>query len=84
VWPDVKRADVDTRTVLRYADDWKRGQSRIGALDRLFVDGVPEKVAAAKIEQLVEQGLLQYGVSPAFPWPTPAGVEELHRPRRLI
>ena len=37
----------------------------------------PVKVALAKIEQLEEQDLLEYGVSASYAWPTPEGLKVL-------
>lgn len=41
----------------------------------------PAKVVEAKLEQLCDRGLLDYGVSLSFPWRTPEGETELARLR---
>ena len=39
--------------------------------------GYPPKVAMRKLEQLVERGLADYGVSVAYTWRTPEGEDAL-------
>jgi hypothetical protein len=38
-------------------------------LDALVLEGVPEKVAYAKIVKLVKRDVLDYGTSPRCAWP---------------
>lgn len=62
---------------------WRRGNPRddcpLTTLARS--GGVPEKVALRKIEALVDKGLAEYGVSPAYAWRTPEGEARLQELR---
>ena len=40
-----------------------------GVIDALVAEGVPEKVAYAKVLHMVKRRLLDYGVSPYYAWP---------------
>ena len=69
----MKCADIDDALVIRYAADFHDRISTTPVGARLVEDGVPPKVATAKIERLVSRGLLNYGVSPNTAWPTGRG-----------
>lgn len=51
-------------------------------LSNLITQGVPEKVALRKIEQLVDRAWLEYGVSINYVWLTPLGKTERQALRR--
>jgi hypothetical protein len=65
----VKRADVADGHVLELAQRWREGFGQPGVIDALMAEGVPEKVALAKVEHMVSRRLLDYGVSPYYAWP---------------
>lgn len=71
----MKRRDIDDLLVIRGAADWwdRRDQGTLCVGARLVGMGIPSKLAVAKIEHLVSRGMLEYGVSPWFAWPTPKG-----------
>jgi hypothetical protein len=41
-----------------------------GVIELLVEEGVPEKLAYAKVEKLSDDGYLDYGTSPRYAWPT--------------
>lgn len=43
--------------------------------DELVAAGVPWKIVIRRIDRMVSEGLLDYGVSARLPWLTPKGVE---------
>jgi hypothetical protein len=65
----VKRADVADEHVLELAQRWRENSSQPGVIDALMAEGVPEKVALAKVEHMACRNLLDYGVSPYYAWP---------------
>ena len=67
----MKRADLADEHVIDLARRWKDGPmfTEPGVYAALVAEGVPEKVAMAKIMHLVKRGLLDYGVSLNFCWP---------------
>jgi hypothetical protein len=72
----VKRSDISDREALEAC--WGFGEpSRPGGLSVLVGRGYPQKVAEAKLEQLVDRGWLDYGVSVGCPWRTPVGEASL-------
>lgn len=76
----MKRSEITDRGALEAC--WGYGKpSGSGGLTVLMQAGYPQKVAEAKLEQLVERGWLEYGVSIAFPWRTPKGEVEVARMR---
>lgn len=75
----MKRA-ISDREALEACWPWGGGISSAGAL-AILAEAYPEKVALSKLEQLSDQGLIDYGVSLAFPWRTPEGEAELLRLR---
>lgn len=68
----MKRSDIADEHVLELARAYQDGQfgKRIGVYDALVAEGVPSKLAYAKIKHMVDRGLLDYGVSLCYPWPT--------------
>jgi hypothetical protein len=69
----VKCSDIADDLVIRYAADFHDRISNTPAGTRLMEDGVPKKVAAAKVDRLIRRGLLDFGVSPNTAWPTDKG-----------
>ncbi|MBB4931827.1 hypothetical protein F4561_002647 [Lipingzhangella halophila] len=65
----MKRADLDTRTVLAAIRD--HGMSAYGHLCATY----PEKVVLAAFEREVRAGRTECGVAPHLPWLTRAGRE---------
>lgn len=72
----MKRSDLDDVHVLALAARWRAsGYDTVpGVIQALMDEGVPAKVARAKVEHLVSRGLMDYGVSPSFAWPTQEGL----------
>lgn len=64
--------DIDDRRVVQLAHDWQKGAPE-GVVAALVTEGVPRKLAVAKVEQLESKRLLESGVSSNYAWPTPAG-----------
>lgn len=77
----VKRSDLGTADMLRLIDEMRdeplRGDGR-DVPGRL--PGVPYKVVLAKLEQLGEQRLIDWGVVITRPWLTGAGQARLRQP----
>lgn len=68
----MKRSDITDEHVLELAGCWQRDFSQPGVIAALMAEGVPEKVALAKVEHMVRRRLLDYGVSPYYAWPAHA------------
>ena len=69
----VKCADIDDGHVIELARQWQQQpHSHPGVVAALVAEGVPEKVAVAKVERLVRRGLLDYGTTLRYAWPTEA------------
>jgi hypothetical protein len=68
--PPMQSKGIPDHHVLWLAWRWRQDPRCPCALDALVAEGVPAKLAAAKIERLVARGLLDYGVSVRCPWPT--------------
>jgi hypothetical protein len=66
----MKRADIPDDHVVALARRWQL-DGGAGAWSTLVDEGVPAKLATAKIEHLTTCGLLDYGVSVKLPWPGP-------------
>lgn len=64
----MKRSDITDEHVLELARAWQRREG-VPTLDALIAEGVPRKVAEAKIEHLHARGLLEIGVSVRCAWP---------------
>jgi hypothetical protein len=65
----MKRSDVTDEHVLELAQRWRQGVDQPGVIDALMAEGIPEKVALAKVEHMVRRHLLDYGVSHNYAWP---------------
>jgi hypothetical protein len=68
----VKRSDISDDHVIELARAWHDaplGSKPPGVVAALMAEGVPEKVALAKVEHMVRRRLLDYGVSPYCAWP---------------
>jgi hypothetical protein len=65
----VKRSDISDEHVLELCRAWQRGIGAPGALQALLDEGVPHKVGLAKIYHMADRGLVEWGVSAAYPWP---------------
>lgn len=67
----MKCSDIPDDLVIRLAADWKAEPRRsVGVVEALVQRGFPEKLAYRKVERLVYRGLLEYGTSPRYAWPT--------------
>jgi hypothetical protein len=66
----VKSSDIDDQHVIDLAAEWRASPGSPGVVARLVAEGVPRKLAYAKVERLVARGFLEYGVSPSCAWPT--------------
>jgi hypothetical protein len=66
----MKRADIADEHVVELAARWARDYTQPCVLDALIAEGIPPRLALAKVEHLVARGLLDYGVSPRCAWPT--------------
>ena len=66
----MKRSDIPDEHVLELARRWREDTlGQPGVIDALTAEGVPEKVALAKVEHMARRRLLDYGVSPYYAWP---------------
>jgi hypothetical protein len=66
----MKRSDIPDERVIALARAWRDQPFREpGVVAALISEGVPRKLALAKVEHLVSRGLLDYGVTPNFAWP---------------
>jgi hypothetical protein len=71
----VKRSDIPDAHVVELARQWREGARRDpgkpgpGVVRALVAEGVPEKVALAKVEHMISRGLLECGISPYYAWP---------------
>lgn len=66
----MKRSDIADEHVIALARRWYEAPFRTpGVVEALVAEGVPAKLALAKIEHLCTRRLLTYGVSPNFAWP---------------
>lgn len=69
-----KCSDIDGDHVVELAHQtFAPGGTRLGVVAALVAEGWPERLALAKVEKLVSKGRLDYGVSPYYAWPEPAG-----------
>lgn len=66
----MKRADIADEHVLDLAARWRDQPAEPGVVDALMTEGVPRKLALAKVDHMVRRGLLDFGVSPYYAWPT--------------
>lgn len=66
----MKRSDIADAHALALAQRWRDDPcGQPGVISALIAEGVPEKVALAKVEHMVQRGLLEYGTSPYHAWP---------------
>jgi hypothetical protein len=65
----VKCSDVPDDHVIELAQRWREGRGP-GVVAALEAEGVPYKVALAKVERLARRKKLDYGVSPHYAWPS--------------
>ena len=77
----MKRSDIPNDHVVDLARRW-RIDAEQGVVAALVAEGVPEKLALRKVEHLVDKGLLDYGTSPYYAWPTdmedqPVGMDRI-------
>lgn len=66
----MKRSDITDEHVLTLALRWREDFCQPGVIAALVAEGVPEKVAYAKVIHMCDRGLLEYGVSPYYAWPS--------------
>lgn len=63
--------DIDSQHVIDLAARWQDDKRRaVGVVEALVAEGVPEKLALKKVEQLSSRAYLDYGTSPYHAWPT--------------
>ena len=77
----MKRSDIADEHVLELARRWHDNPAEPGAADALITEGVPRKLALAKIDHMVRRGLLDFGVSPYYTWPAAPVLPSNLRPR---
>jgi hypothetical protein len=66
----MKRSDVTDEHALELAQRWRSDPYvQPGVIAALMAEGVPEKVALAKVYHMCKRRLLDYGVSPYYAWP---------------
>lgn len=65
----MKRSDIDDQHVIDLAQKWSDTRGP-GVMEALIAEGIPEKLALAKVEHLHDRGYLECGVSPYYSWPT--------------
>jgi hypothetical protein len=67
----VKSSDIADQHVIDLAQAWRDNPLQFpGVVQALIEEGVPRKLAYAKVERLSSRGFLDYGVSPSCAWPT--------------
>lgn len=64
----MKRSDIPDQHVIDLAQAW-RDKTGPGVVAALMAEGIPEKLAVAKVEHMAVRRLLDYGVSPYYAWP---------------
>lgn len=66
----VKRSDIDDAHVIELARAWQQAPfSTPGVVGALIAEGIPRKLALAKVEHMVTRKLMNYGTSPYYAWP---------------
>jgi hypothetical protein len=65
--------DISDLAVLIAAARWQTKQTELGVLGLLLGLGIPAKLAIYKLERMTDRGLLEYGTSCAYVWPTDEG-----------
>jgi hypothetical protein len=67
----MKRSDIDDEHVVELARRWRERPFECpGVVAALVAEGVPLRLARAKVEHLESRRLLQSGVSVDYAWPT--------------
>lgn len=65
----MKRADIADEHVLDLACRWRDDPAQPGVVNALLAEGVPRKLALAKVDHMVRRGMLDFGVSPYYAFP---------------
>jgi len=65
----VKCSDIADDHVIELARRWRDEPGQPGVVEALASEGVPRKLALAKVERLVHRRLLDSGVSLSYAWP---------------
>lgn len=68
----MKLSDIDDQHVIDLARAWQESEEWLtapGVVKALVAEGVPEKLAVAKVERMTEKDQLEYGISPYYAWP---------------
>jgi len=65
----MKRSDIPDDHVLGLARRWREDPAAPGVVRALMSEGIPEKLALAKVEHMISRRLLECGVSPYYAWP---------------
>lgn len=74
----MKRSDISDFLAVVFANAWlEDSENRSGVYASLCALEFPPKVVLAKLEHLVDRGLLEYGTSIAYAWPTEKGIAEV-------
>ena len=66
----MKSSDIDDQHVIDLARSWADNPFVPGVVQALMREGIPEKLAVAKVMRLVDRDFLEYGTSPYHAWPT--------------
>ena len=63
--------DIPDDHVIELAQRWRDSPpfTHPGVIPALVAEGIPAKLAHAKVMRLCDRGLLDYGVSPNYAWP---------------
>lgn len=71
----MKRSDIPDEHVLDLARRFRLDPyEQPGVVQALVDEGVPEKLAVAKVLHMCKRGLMEYGTSPYYAWPCEAYV----------
>lgn len=66
----MKISDIDTQHVVDLAHAWRISKGDgTGVVRALLEEGIPEKLARAKVLKLIDQGILECGTSVDYAWP---------------
>jgi hypothetical protein len=66
----MKRSDIDDEHVIELARRWRERPFECpGVVAALVDEGVPLRLARAKVEHMEDRGLLESGVSVDYAWP---------------
>lgn len=67
----MKRSDIPDEHVIDLARRWRDSPfTHPGVIAALQAEGIPYRLALAKVEHLCRRGKLDYGVSPNYAWPS--------------